>query len=125
MQRLTLREMVRELTAPLGRKVDRNTVHAWTRKGLPYSQPGGRKGRFFFDMPAVLDWIAAQNQAAAAIRERESVRGRMRRLVAPGPKPLTRAQERAVVKEKRNAANKAARKAKPKPAGAAGGKEKP
>lgn len=97
MQRLTLREMVRELTAPLGRKVDRNTVHAWTRKGLPYSQPGGRKGRFFFDMPAVLDWIAAQ----------------------------TRAQKRAVVKEKRNAANKAARKAKPKPAGAAGGKEKP
>lgn len=109
MQRMTLREMVKALTAPLGHKVDRNTVHAWMRRGLPYLQPGGRKGRLWFDVTEVLAWVNAQTAAAEALRERESVRGRMRRLVAPAPRTLTRKEIREATKSKRNAENRAKR----------------
>ena len=110
MQRMTLREIAKKL------KVDRNTVHAWMRKGLPYAQPGGRKGHLWFDLPLVEVWASLQASARSALRERESVRGRMRRLVAPAPRALTRKEERAALKASRAVANKAARAAMRKPA---------
>ena len=103
MQRMTLREIAKKL------KVDRNTVHAWMRKGLPYAQPGGRKGHLWFDLPLVEVWASLQASARSALRERESVRGRMRRLVAPAPRTLTRKEIREATKSKRNAENRAKR----------------
>jgi len=82
---LTLRETATAL------KMHRHTLRKHMRAGMPHLRaPGARKVQFV--LAECLAWLSASAAKQAAVAERESVRGRMRRLVAPGPKPLTPSQ---------------------------------
>jgi len=97
---------VRETAGKLG--VHRHTLRGYMRRGCPFLRASAAS-KILFDLAEVTAWLSDEAAKQAAVADRESVRGRMRRLVAPAPRTLTRKEIREATKSKRNAENRAKR----------------